>query len=257
MKLAFKKMGEGEPLVILHGLFGSSDNWQTLGREFAKDFTVYLVDLRNHGHSPHSNELSYELMAEDLKEFFTDQNIKEATILGHSMGGKTAMRFAQIYPENVKKLIVADMGVKSYAAHHQDILDALYALDLDFLESRKDAEEVMKPLVPNFAVRQFLLKNLYRKSKNEFAWRVNFPVVEENMDDILAALPGNVVDKPALFLYGEESRYIEKSDFDNIQKIFPQAKFASLPTGHWIHAEDAEGFYKKVMEYVTSRMESA
>lgn len=257
MKLVFKKMGEGEPLVILHGLFGSSDNWQTLGREFAKDFTVYLVDQRNHGHSPHSDEFSYELMAQDLKEFFTDQNIEEATILGHSMGGKTAMRFAQRYPENVKKLVVADMGVKAYPAHHEDILDAFYSLDLEFLESRKDAEAVMKPRIPNFSVRQFILKNLYRKSKTEFAWRVNFPVVEDNMDDILAALPRNVVDKPVLFLYGEKSQYIEKSDFDNIREIFPLAKFASLPTGHWMHAEDGQGFYTKVMEYVTSRVESA
>lgn len=257
MKLAFKKMGDGDPLVILHGLFGSADNWQTLGREFAKDFTVYLVDQRNHGHSPHSDEFSYELMAQDLQEFFVEQNIEKATIIGHSMGGKTAMRFAQLYPENVKKLVIADMGVKSYRAHHQDILDAFYALDLEFLESRKDAEAIMKPLIPNFGVRQFLLKNLYRKTKTEFSWRVNFPVVEENMDDILAAVPEKAVDKPVLFLYGDKSKYIEESDFDNIRKIFPQAKFASLSTGHWIHAEDAEGFYKKVMEYVTSRMESA
>ena len=257
MKLAFKKMGEGDPLVILHGLFGSADNWQTLGREFAKDFTVYLVDQRNHGHSPHSDEFSYELMAQDLKEFLLAENIEKATIIGHSMGGKTAMRFAQLYPENVEKLVIADMGVKSYPAHHEDVLDAFYAIDLEFLESRKDAESAMELRISNFGVRQFLLKNLYRKSKTEFAWRVNFSAVEENMDAILAALPENVVNKPALFLYGEKSEYIEKSDFENIRKIFPQAKFAALPTGHWIHSEDPQGFYKKVMQYVTSRMESA
>jgi|SRR5690554_589217 len=253
MKLAFKKLGEGdETLVILHGLFGSGDNWQTLGRQFAEDFTVFLVDQRNHGHSPHSDAFSYELMAKDLNRFFTDQNIDSATLIGHSMGGKTAMRFAQLYPENVNKIVVADMGVKAYPSHHHEILDAFSALDLESLESRKDADTFMKPLFPNFSVRQFLLKNLYRKSKTEFAWRVNFHAIEENMDDILAALPGNVVDKPILFLYGEKSQYVEKSDFEDIRKIFPLAKFASLPTGHWIHAEDAEGFYKNVLEFVTS-----
>lgn len=252
MKLVFKKLGSGDPLVILHGLFGSLDNWQTLGREFAEDFTVYLIDQRNHGHSPHSDEFSYELMAEDLKEFFTDQGIDNATIIGHSMGGKTAMRFAQLYPENVNKIVIADMGIKSYRPHHQEIIDAFYALDLESLQSRKDAEAFMKPLIPNFSVRQFLLKNLYRKSKTEFAWRVNFPVIEESMDNILAPLPENVVNNPALFIYGENSAYVKNADFENIRNVFPLAEFASLPTGHWIHAEDAEGFYKKVKEYVTS-----
>ncbi|NEN21992.1 alpha/beta fold hydrolase [Cryomorpha ignava] len=251
MKLAFKKMGEGEPLVILHGLFGSSDNWQTLGRQFAEDFTVYLVDQRNHGHSPHSEAFSYEIMANDLKEFFVDHEISQATVIGHSMGGKTAMRFAQLHPEKVEKLIVVDMGIKTYTSDHEDVLAAFHALDLPNLESRKDAEVEMEAIIPNFTVRQFLLKNLYRKTKTEFAWRVNFPVLEEKMDEILAALPGNVVEKPSLFIYGEKSNYIKEEDFDALRKIFPKAKFAALPTGHWVHAEDAEGFYKIVMESVT------
>ncbi len=251
MKLEFKKMGEGHPLVILHGLFGSSDNWQTLGKQFAEDFTVYLVDLRNHGHSPQSEEFTYELMAEDLKKFFDDHGIKEATVIGHSMGGKTAMRFAQLYSEKVEKLIVVDMGVKTYPPGHQDILDAVQALDLPNLESRKDAEEILKPLIPNFGVRQFLLKNLYRKTKTEFAWRVNFPVLEAEMQEILTALPRDVVDVPTLFIYGEKSDYIIREDFESIRKIFPNVKFSSIPTGHWVHSEDPDGFYKKVMNFVT------
>lgn len=251
MKLAFKKIGEGEPLVILHGLFGSSDNWQSLGREFAENFTVYLVDQRNHGHSPHSEAFSYEIMANDLKSFFTDQGIKKAIVIGHSMGGKTAMRFAQLYPEKIEKLIVVDMGIKSYDPHHQDILAAFHSLDLPALESRKQAEEEMKSRIPDFGVRLFLLKNLYRKTKTEFAWRVNFPVLEEKMDEILAPLPGTVVEKQTLFIRGEKSNYIRESDFESIKMVFPKAEFAALPTGHWVHAEDSEGFYNKVMEFVT------
>ena len=251
MKLAFKKMGEGEPLVILHGLFGSSDNWQTLGRQFAENFTVYLVDQRNHGHSPHSEVFSYEILANDLREFFVDHGISKATVLGHSMGGKTAMRFAQLYPEKIEKLILVDMGIKSYSPHHQDILAAFHALDLQNLESRKDAEAEMESRIPDFGIRQFLLKNLYRKTKTEFAWRVNFQVLERKMDEILVALPETVVEKPTLFIYGEKSNYIKERDFNPIRKIFPKAEFVALPTGHWVHAEDAEGFYKIVMENVT------
>ncbi len=251
MKLAFKKMGEGKPMVILHGLFGSSDNWQSMGREFAENFTVYLVDQRNHGHSPHSEAFSYEIMANDLKSFFTDEGISNAIVIGHSMGGKTAMRFAQLYPDKIDRLIVVDIGVKSYEPHHQDIIDAFHSLDLPKLESRKDAEEAMKNRIPDFGVRQFLLKNLYRKSKTEFAWRHNFPVLEEKMDEILAPIPGNSVDKPTLFIRGEKSDYINPSDFESIKMVFPKAEFVALATGHWVHAEDSEGFYKKVMEFVT------
>ena len=251
MKLEFKKMGVGQPMVILHGLFGSSDNWQTLGKQFAEDFTVYLVDLRNHGHSPHSAEFTYELMARDLSDFFDEHGIHKAIVIGHSMGGKTAMRFAQLYSQKVEKLIVVDMGIKTYPPGHQDILDAVQALDLPNLESRKDAEEILKPHIPNFGVRQFLLKNLYRKTKTEFAWRVNFPVLEAEMEEILTALPSDIVRVPALFIYGEKSDYIIEDDFEDIRKIFTEAKFSAIPTGHWVHSEDPDGFYKKVMDFVT------
>lgn len=257
MKLAFKKMGKGQPMVILHGLFGSSDNWQTLGKEFAEKFEVYLIDQRNHGHSPHSDDFSYELMAQDLKELFEDENIQNAIVIGHSMGGKTAMRFAQLYPEFIDKLIIADMGIKAYAPGHEDIFEAMYALDLSKIESRKEAETAIKPYIPNFSVRQFILKNLYRKTKTDFGWRVNFEVLDKQMDEILAALPANVVTLPTLFIYGKKSDYIKPDEFDEIKKTFPNANFSGLPAGHWLHAEDAEGFYKEVIKFVTSETEPA
>lgn len=251
MKLAFKKMGEGPAMIILHGLFGSADNWQTLGRKFADDFEVFLVDQRNHGHSPHSNVFSYEVMAQDLKSFCVDEGIERAILIGHSMGGKTAMRFAQLYPEKIEKLIVVDMGVKSYEPHHQDIIEAFRALDLAELERRSDAEKQMKARIPEFGVRQFILKNLYRKSKTEFAWRVNFEVLDAKMDEILASLPEKPVSLPTLFIRGEKSNYIKPGDYPEIRKIFTEAKFEQLPTAHWVHAEDPDGFYEKVMNFVT------
>lgn len=251
MKLAFKKMGSGKPMIILHGLFGSSDNWQTIGRKFADDFEVYLVDQRNHGHSPHSEVFSYDVMAQDLRSFFVDEGIQKAILLGHSMGGKTAMRFAQLFPEKVEKLVVVDMGVKSYEPHHHDILAAFHALDLVNLESRSEAEEEMKSRIPNFSVRQFILKNLYRKSKTEFGWRVNFKVIEARMDEILKELPEKVVSVPTLFISGAKSNYIVPADYSEIRKIFTDSKFTELPTGHWVHAEDPEGFYTKVKNFVT------
>jgi len=251
MKLAFKEMGSGQPLIILHGLFGSSDNWQTLGKRFAEDFHVYLVDQRNHGRSPHSEVFNYDVMARDLKDFIIEQNLEKAHFLGHSMGGKTAMRFAQLFPEKVDKLIVADMGVKEYPAHHQKILEAFHSLELNTLDSRKDADKAIAHLIPEFGVRQFILKNLYRKNKEEFGWRVNFQVLEREMDNILAPLPKTAVDVPALFVHGSKSDYIRDEDKGDIQRIFSKAEFAELPAGHWLHAEVPDEFYAEVKNFVT------
>lgn len=251
MKLAFKKMGAGRPFIILHGLFGSSDNWQTLGKRFAEDFQVYLIDQRNHGRSPHSETFTYDAMAGDLNDFMIEENLDEAIILGHSMGGKTAMRFAQLYPEKVDKLIVADMGVKKYPIHHQKVLEAFHSLELGSLESRKDADKAVAHLIPEFGVRQFILKNLYRKNKDEFGWRVNFQVIDEEMDNILAALPKQSVDITALFVYGNKSDYIEDGDKVEIQDFFKGAEFVELPAGHWLHAEKPDEFYEAVKKFVT------
>ncbi len=249
MKLAFNQMGSGDPIIILHGLFGSSDNWQTLGKKIAEKYAVYLIDQRNHGHSPHSDDFNYDLLAEDLNEFMKGEGLERAIIVGHSMGGKTAMRFAQKYPEKVDKLVVADMGIKQYEPHHQKILEALHALDLKSLESRKDADDQMAHYISDFGTRQFLLKNLFRKGKDSFAWRINFPVLEDKMGEILAPLPEVLVDIRALFIRGKKSDYIPEADFDAIRALFPKAQFVGLPAGHWVHAEDPEGFYDALMEF--------
>jgi len=251
MKLAFKKMGSGDPLIILHGLFGSSDNWQTLGKQFAEDFSVYLVDQRNHGRSPHSDVFNYHLLAEDLNQFMEEHGIDGATLIGHSMGGKTVMRFAQLFPEKVKKIVVADMGVKAYSPHHHEVLRAFHAINPDTLDSRSEAEERIEPIIPEFGVRQFLLKNLYRKKEGGYGLRVNYQVMESEMDRILEELPSDSSDAEALFIRGVKSNYIPDSDFDQIRSIFPKAEFADLQAGHWLHAEKPEEFYAEVKKFVT------
>jgi pimeloyl-ACP methyl ester carboxylesterase len=251
MKLAYKEMGEGQALIVLHGLFGSADNWQTLGKAFAEHFRVYLVDQRNHGHSPHSDDFNYDLLAEDLKEFIDEHGISKPIIIGHSMGGKTAMRFAQRFPELADKIIVADMGIKSYQPHHGAVLKAFHSVDLSTLNSRSEADDMLKPILPDFGTRQFILKSLYRKGPDEYAWRPNFKVLEREMPAILAALPHEVYNGPSLFLYGTRSDYVRTEDFEAIRALFPKAEFASLEAGHWLHAEKPREFYTEVMNFVT------
>jgi len=251
MKLAFKNMGSGEPLIILHGLFGSSDNWQTLGKQFAEDFSVYLVDQRNHGRSPHSDAFDYDLLAKDLNEFMQEHGIELATLIGHSMGGKTVMRFAQLFPEKVKKIVVADMGVKAYSPHHHEVLRAFHAINPETLEARSEAEDRIKSIIPERGVRQFLLKNLYRKKEGGYGLRVNYQVMESEMDRILEALPSDSSEVGALFIRGVKSNYIPDSDFDQIRSIFSKAEFADIQAGHWLHAEKPEEFYAEVKKFVT------
>ena len=159
MKLHYRKYGEGQPLIILHGLFGSSDNWQTLGKKFAENFEVYLVDQRNHGHSPKSNEFNYQLLSDDLYKLITDLELENITLIGHSMGGKTVMHFAQEHPLFIKKLIVVDIGPKAYPMHHDIILAGLNSLDLSAIKSRGQADKQLSKFIEDIGVKQFLLKN--------------------------------------------------------------------------------------------------
>lgn len=257
MTLHHQHFGEGRPLIILHGLFGSSDNWQTLARRFAEHREVFVVDQRNHGRSPHSDAFSYPILAEDLRDFMDRQSIESATVIGHSMGGKTAMYFAGMYPHRMDALIVADMGVKSYPPHHQDVLEAFHAIEPETLESRGEAEDRLKPIIGNRAVRQFLLKNLNRRKDGSYEIRVNYRVLEEKMDEILKPVPEEPVDLPALFVAGKKSDYIPEEDHDAIRKIFPRAEFVELDAGHWLHAEDPDGFYTAVMDFETKRIEGS
>jgi esterase len=253
MKLHFRVSGSGQALVILHGLFGSLDNWQTLAKYFSQYYQVYLVDLRNHGRSPHSPEFDYPLMAADLLAFFHEQQLGEPVILGHSMGGKVAMTFALQYPDKLSKLIVVDIAPKYYRPHHQDIFAALHAVDLSQVSSRGEVDEALARHLPDEGVRQFLAKNLYRLPDNSFAWRMNLPALEANIEEVGKAISaGAPFPKPVLFIRGANSRYIKpEEDTALIEKLFPAARIESIAdAGHWVHAEKPKVLFDLVTNFI-------
>ena len=250
MKLHYREMGEGQPMVILHGLFGFSDNWQTHAKKLAEYYRIILVDLRNHGHSEWTEEFSYSLMAEDIKELCDDLGLNRIILLGHSMGGKVAMYFAQHYEEMLEKLIVVDIGVKAYPMHHQHILAGLHALDLENMKARSEAEAVLKKHIDSDGVRQFLLKNLYWKEKGQLAFRMNLTVLEREMPEILSALPEKEVMTPTLFIRGELSNYILDEDITELEERFPDSYVVTISgAGHWVHAEEPECFLESVLGF--------
>lgn len=245
MKLHFKAVGEGKPLIILHGLFGSGDNWQTLARRYGDEYEVFLVDQRNHGHSPHSDEFSYQLMAEDLAEFVEDRGFDEFAIMGHSMGGKTAMVYAMRFDQGLDQLVVVDMAPKSYPVHHGAIMKGLKSADLAQLTSRKQVIEHMSQFESNQATLQFLAKNLYWIEKGKLAWRFNVDAIDREMQHLVGQPVEGESHVQTLFIRGGQSNYILEGDEDLLRSYFPFSTLFSIEqAGHWVHAEDPETFYE-------------
>ena len=245
-------LGKGEPLLILHGLFGMSDNWKTLGMKFAEDYEVHLIDQRNHGRSFHADDFSYELMMQDLLNYIDHYQLGQVNILGHSMGGKTAMLFAVNYPEKVKKIIIADISPKFYPVHHQLIVGALEAIDFEKVSSRKEIDEVLQEFIEEQSIRQFIMKNIYRIGKDKFAFRFNLKSISKNLEEVGKALPEKArFDGDILFLKGDRSGYILKKDKTLIKEHFPNSIVEIVPgAGHWLHAENPAVFYQKVMLFL-------
>jgi pimeloyl-ACP methyl ester carboxylesterase len=249
MKLFAQKHGEGFPLVILHGLFGSSDNWQTLAKRFSAHFRVYAIDQRNHGRSPHSEIHSYAAMSVDLLEFFRDHGLSEAFVVGHSMGGKTAMQFALDHPTMVRKLVVVDIAPKEYSARHDHILEALTGLDLSQYHSRAEIENSLAPKIASSATRQFLMKNLHRTDQG-FVWKINLEAINSSYEEMNRAIFGPPFSNPALFIHSLTSGYLDQDDLPAIRALFPAAQPVGLSAGHWIHAEAPDDFHRIVLDFL-------
>ncbi len=245
MKLFSRIYGTGRPLIILHGLFGMSDNWQTHANKYANlGFQVHVLDQRNHGQSGHSQDFSYQSMANDLLEYMRDNEIQKACIIGHSMGGKVAMLFAAQHADKVEKLIVVDIAPKGYPVHHDAIIDALKSLDFTQLKSRGGADKALAQKLDNLSIRQFLLKSLYWKEKGKLALRFNLDVIEKNIGMVGEPLFADAqFDGETLFIRGARSGYIKEDDLDLIHAHFPLAEMYTIENaGHWVHAEAAEEF---------------
>jgi len=251
LNLHFKSYGSGRPLIILHGLFGSQVNWASIGKRLGKQVRVYAVDLRNHGDSPHSSEFNYQVMAEDLSLFICTHNLSEATILGHSLGGKVAMAFASTHPDRVEKLIVVDIAPRSYSGDHKGMFEALLALDLGKISRLGDAVDALAPDIPDISARYFLTKNLVRDPDGRFRWKVNLKGIYQNYDQLGGVVMERPFEKPTIFFRGENSDFITEEDSKLIRQWYPKAEIETIEgAGHWIHIDAPEKLTQKVLDFV-------
>lgn len=239
-------------LLIFHGLFGQSDNFATLSKQFAEHYTVHAIDLRNHGRSFHSDDMSFDAMSDDILNYLNHHQIEACYLLGHSLGGRSVIEFAYKHPEKIEKLIVADMAPKAYPPHHQGIIKALNAVDFEQVEKRSDVEEVLKQYIPEIGTRQFLLKNVYRTDDERYDFRFNLKTLTDSYNDMVGGnLTDGIFDKPTLFLRGEKSDYIQDSDFELIKTHFPNSEVKTIPNaGHWVHAENPKAFFDFVVGFL-------
>jgi pimeloyl-ACP methyl ester carboxylesterase len=250
MQLHYQTLGLGQPLILLHGLFGSADNWGTIAKHFSQTHQVISVDLRNHGRSPHTDSQNYTDMAGDLIELCDSLNLDTIHLLGHSLGGKVAMQFATQYPEHVDQLIVVDIAMRTYPDAQTYLIDAMMAVDLSTVRSRSEVDQILSTTIENAKVRQFLLMNLV-KTEDYLQWRINLPALKANYPAIRQAVCESAkYDKPCLFIRGERSDYVRDDDVEQIKAHFTKAQFASLPTGHWVHAEQPQAFIEVVAQFL-------
>lgn len=268
MKLFHRKFGEsGPPMIIVHGLYGASDNWVSVAKEFAERFEVFVVDQRNHGESPHAPEHDYGVMRDDLMEFMDEQGLKSAILVGHSMGGKTIMQLALDHPERVDSLVVIDIAPVSYlemedgtrlAANHSKMIDAMMELDLSLYASREEISQALATSIGSERIRLFLLKNVSRSKDGAFSWSINLPALKEHLDAIMDGLDtgaaisnGGISGFPALFVTGEKSDYIRPEDHKLIRQVFPAAEIVPIPgAGHWVHAEQPDLLVKSILYFL-------
>ena len=249
MQLNYKKLGEsGSTIIILHGLLGSLDNWQTIAKQLAQNHQVYIIDQRNHGRSPHSDEMNYEILANDIQEFCIQHQIKKTTIIGHSMGGKVAMLLALQNPELIDKLIVVDIAPAFYDGGHETILFAMAEAPLKSTKRREDIDEFLQPRIHSFGMRQFIMKNLSRNEKGQFEWKCNFEALILNYRVLMDFLKTEkVFVEKTYFIKGKNSNYINQDNFEACDKYFPNHEIIEIKNaGHWVHADQPEEFLEKI-----------
>jgi len=255
MKLHYRKLGSGKPLVVLHGVFGSSDNLFTVCRNIAeKGYEVYILDARNHGQSERSEVFNYEVMAEDLDRFLSENGISAPVILGHSMGGKAVLQYSQHYT-NFSGLVIVDIAARAYPRHHEHIIRGLQAIDTSTLTSRKEAEDIFSRYVSDAGERQFLLKNLYRTEDGGFDWRINVPVLAENAGEVVSEVSlYNKVEKPLLLMRGGDSPYVSDEDFEYLKTWYPAARLVTIAgANHWVHATRPAEFVEEVTRFLAEQ----
>jgi esterase len=253
MQLHFQESGQGPPLLILHGLFGSLDNWAAIAKKLAEKFRVFAVDQRNHGQSPHVPEMDYRLMAADLADFMHARGLQHAALMGHSMGGKTAMQLALSYPAYVTALVVVDIAPRVYPPSHIPIFKALRALKLEQFQNRGEVETALAPALPDLVLRRFLLKSLKRDSIGAFHWKLGLEELYQNYESLLQVPKGeSTYEGPTLFVRGERSRYLNDLDLPAIHKLFPRAQLKTIPrAGHWLHAENPTDFLETITGFLS------
>jgi len=254
MKLHFTTLGLGEPLLLLHGLLGSHQNLLPVARQFAERFRVFAIDQRNHGNSPHHDEMNYSAMANDIARLMDQQGIESAHVLGHSMGGKAAMQFALHHTDRVRKLIVVDMAPKAYGPRFAKLLGTLRNLRLDQFKTRQEVEAALAPDITEISLRQFLLKNLKPSEHGGYRWRIHLEGIADNYDHLRQAINGGApFGGDALFLLGGNSDYVTEADRQTITQLFPNAQFESIEgAGHWVHAEKPKEFAEAVMQFLVN-----
>ena len=254
MKLFFRHMGQGNPVVILHGLLGLSDNWVTFGRQMALDFEVFIPDLRNHGQSPHDPVFNFQVLAEDLHELIAELGLKKVSLIGHSLGGKTAMLFALKYPDLLDKLVIVDIALRKYSTNleHQMLIDAMLKVDFSSARSRSDVDRQLEQNVHSLKLRQFLLKNIYWKDKETLGWRVNLPILKEALPLMLEGIPsGKIFLNPVLLVRGGLSGYVTDADLPEMVKQFPRTSVKTLANAsHWVHSDAPGEFFSLVHTFL-------
>ncbi len=253
MELFYRRFGSGQPFIILHGLFGMSDNWLSLAKRFAENYNVFLLDLRNHGQSPHDAQFNYRVLSDDLLQFIDDHHLKDIILLGHSLGGKTIMNFALNHSELPQKLIIVDIARREYeTSRFRSILQTMRSLPINEIKSRAEAENYLSSAIHQKGLRLFLLKNIMRDVHNRFKWKLNVDDLLNNIDAISQRIDGtHPFTKPVLLVYGGKSDYVKTEDIVGLKRLFPALDSEVIPgTTHWLHAEAPDEFYRIVMNFL-------